>query len=274
VTETWRVSALTSALRCGEAYRRRYLEKEGRPPTTALIRGSAVHRAIGVGMLLQKDSGAVQPPDLMEDVAATEVDRARHGGATLTADEASAGLASTWGELKDAAATYAGGYARQVAPAVRPVAVEQRLTVTGLIPGIDLQGTIDLVTDENDGGYQKIRDAKTSGRTPAQNAADVSSQLTMYSLLQSVKAEKPVTRVGLDVLVRHKGTGVVTAVHRASTRGPADFKALLARIQVVASAVRAGIFLPADPATDWFCSETWCEYWHTCPFSFGPSRRG
>jgi hypothetical protein len=266
----WHQSSLLVALRCGEKYRRRYLERSGSPPpTTALIRGSAVHQAIGQGLDGQQRAGAPVPVDLYEDVAASEIDRARHGGATLTVEEASVGAAKTWGALKDAAVAYAGAYGVEVAPAIRPVVVERRVVVEA-VPGLDgvrLVGTPDVVTLEAD-GTEMIRDDKTTERSPRSDLADKSGQLTMYALLRSLQRGTLVGRVALDHLVRDKSTGEVAHVHQPSTRTNADLHALVRRIGAVDRAVQAGIFIPAAPE-DWWCSATWCEYWHDCPFAQG-----
>jgi hypothetical protein len=266
----WHVSRLTSLLRCGEADRRRYIERENRPPTTPQLRGSAVHRGIGAGLLEQMRAGTPAPVELMEDVAASEIDRARHGGATFTDAETSVGAARTFGALKDKAVRLAGGYARLVAPSIRPVAVERRISVAGVVPGVLLRGTLDLV--DAAAGVEIVRDNKTTERAPRSDAADLSQQLSMYALLRSAETPAPVTRVALDYLVLDDATGAVRHERLDSTRGPRDAAAIVARITAAKRAVDAGVALPASPDTDWFCSEKWCPYWASCPFSYGPAR--
>jgi hypothetical protein len=270
--EAWHASGLTSLLRCGVAYYRRYIAHEGQPPTTPQLRGTAVHRGIGMGLLAQQRTGTPAPVDLFEDIAASEIDRARHGGATFTSDERSVGAARTFGALKDKAVRLAGGYGRIVAPTVRPIAVERRITVADLVPGAVLRGTIDHV-DGAEGG-EIIRDVKTSERAPSRDAADRSQQLTMYDVLRSADRADPVGshRVALDYMVLHASTGMVTHVRLDSTRDAADRASMLARVEVGMRAVKAGVFLPANPETDWWCSERWCEFAPTCPYFLG--RRG
>lgn len=260
-------SGLTSLLRCGEAFRRRTVEREGRPPTTPQVRGTAVHRAIGSGLLMHLRSGQVAPPDLFEDVAASAIDRARHGGATLSAEEASAGLARTWGRLKDHAVRYAGAYGTLVAPTAQPVAVERRVTVADVIPGALLRGTLDHV----DGPERDIRDAKTTERAPNADAADRSQQLSMYDLLETAVDGRTEPRaVSLDYLVLNKTTLAVEHKPLRSWRGPTHRTALVKRLEAGLRTIQAGTFLPANPETDWWCSERWCEFWSTCPFAMRP----
>jgi PD-(D/E)XK nuclease superfamily len=280
--DIWHVSALTALLRCGEQYRRRYIERERIPPTTPLLRGTAVHRGVNAGLLEQRRAQEPAPVDLYEDVAASEIERARHGGATFTAEEHSAGVATTWGRLTDRVVRYAGGYGRRVAPGVSPVTVERRVTVRGLLPGALLRGTLDLV-DAAD-AVETIVDTKTTERAPQADAADRSLQLTMYSLLRTAERGadgRPQPRsdaqieppapdpVALDYLVLTPKTNQFTYTRLRSSRTARDRGALVRRIEMAARAVRAGVFMPADPQTDWWCSEKWCEYATTCVYFIG-----
>ena len=265
--ETWHASSLAAYLRCGEAYRRKYKEKDYTPSTTPQIRGSAVHRAIGTGLLEQQRSQAPAPVELFEDVAASQIDLARRAGATLTQEEASIGIAKVFGQLKDEAVGYAGGYATGVASSIDPIAVERTVTLTGLIPDVNMKGTIDLVDKTPlEAVGETIRDVKTSERTPPEHAAETSDQLTMYALFRS--AEMPHTElrpVSLDYLIRRK-SGQIEHKRLNSWRGPKDYAVLTRRIQQASKGLRAGIFLPSNPATDWWCSEKFCPYWATCPY--------
>lgn len=265
--ETWHASSLAAYLRCGEAYRRRYIEKDYTPSTTPQIRGSAVHRAIGTGLIEQQRLAAPAPVELFEDVAASQIDLARRAGVTLTKEEQSIGVSKVFGTLKDHAVAYAGGYATGVAAAIEPLAVERTVTLTGVIPDVHLKGTIDLVDRAPmEPVGEIIRDVKTSERTPPEHAADTSDQLTMYALFRS--AEKPHADprpVSLDYLIRRK-SGEIEHKRLNSVRGPADYAVLTRRIQMASQGLRAGLFLPSNPATDWWCSEKFCPYWNSCLF--------
>jgi hypothetical protein len=263
--ETWHASSLAAYLRCGEAYRRKYVEHDHTPATTPQIRGGAVHRAIGTGLIEQQRAQAPAPLELYEDVAASQVDLARRAGATLTKEELSIGVAKVFGVLKDHAVAYAGGYATGIAAQITPLAVERTVTITGIIPDVHLKGTIDLVdATPGESVGETIRDVKTSERTPPDHVADTSDQLTMYSLFrQAEKPHRDPRPVSLDYLIRRKN-GEIEAKRLNSVRGPADYAVLTRRIQAASRGLRAGTFLPSNPATDWWCSEKFCPYWSTC----------
>lgn len=265
--ETWHASSLAAYLRCGEAYRRRYVEHDRTPATTPQIRGSAVHRAIGTGLIEQQRSQTPAPIELFEDVAASQVDLARRAGATLTREEMTIGVNKVFGTLKDHAVAYAGGYATGVAAQIVPLAVERTVTIAGLIPDVQMKGTIDLVdaTPMEPCG-ETIRDVKTSERTPPDHVADTSDQLTMYALFRQAEAPHADPRpVSLDYLIRRK-SGEIEVKRLNSQRGPADYAVLTRRIQAASRGLRAGTFLPSNPSTDWWCSERFCPYWATCPY--------
>jgi RecB family exonuclease len=265
----WHQSMLTSVLKCGEAFRRRYIEREILAATTPQIRGSAVHRAVATGLGQQMRAQMSAPIDLYQDVAATEIERARHGGATFTAEEASQGPALTWGRLKDHAVRYAGTYGQHVAPTVQPVAIEQQITLAGVIPGVLLRGTIDLV-DAPAPTLRRVIDTKTTERRPHADTADRSQQLSMYDLLDAGAhgASEAPRQVALDYLVLKPSTGDVEPVRLYSWRSPATRRMIVRRLETAIHAVNAGTFLPANP-DDWWCAPKWCAYFHTCPYVEG-----
>lgn len=262
--DAWHVSGLEDLLYCGERYRRRRLERERRPPTTPQIRGTAVHRAVSDGLTVQQRTQDLAPVELFEDVAASEVVKLRHAGATLTEDEAAVGIAKTWGRLVDAAVRYARGYGQLVAPIVDPIAVERRLTVSGIVPGTLLRGTIDLLDASG-----AIIDHKTKERAPRSDDADRSQQLTMYDLLRTAETGDVagIHPVILDFVILKPATGEVTHTRLSSTRGPRDRSAMVQRVGAAVTAVERGVFMPANPSTDWWCSARWCEFHADCPFA-------
>lgn len=120
-----------------------------------------------------------------------------------------------------------------------------------------------------------IHDLKTSGRSPAVDAADDKHflQMTSYALGTRVEdaAERGVPveqgrmpeRVQLDYLVDLK-RGIE---HRplVSLRDDYDLAALFNRIEITARSLQAGLFPPAS-RDHWVCSKKWCGYYSDCPY--------
>jgi RecB family exonuclease len=143
----------------------------------------------------------------------------------------------------------------QVAPALEPVAVERKFHVE--LPGpFDLAGTIDVQEQA------RLRDTKTTAKSPSEDAADKSLQLTVYHYALS-REGTAVESVHLDYLVRGAKTRKVVPLK--STRGTVDHERLLRLVDLAGRQIQSGIFLPCDPSA-WCCSPRWCGYWDRCPF--------
>jgi hypothetical protein len=109
-----------------------------------------------------------------------------------------------------------------------------------------------------------LRDLKTKAKTPKENDADNSIQLTMYSMAVKVLDGVAPESIHLDTLVDLK-TGPKLDV-QTTTRGPDDWKALMHLVVEVNTAIEKGVFLPTTP-DNWVCSEKFCGYWKdVCPY--------
>jgi hypothetical protein len=251
-------SQIEMLCRCGESYRRRYIEGEIIPPGIAMLKGTGLHRAAETNMRQKIDSHVDLPArDIVAAAVAAFEDQA-HGGLTLTDEEVGRGTANVIGEAKDDVAELADVHARQQAPDYQPVMVEQQVRI--LLPNSprDLLGIIDLADDK-----ERVTDFKTSGRSKSQSEADTSVQLTIYAAGYHALLGRPPAEVRLDTAVQTK-TGTRRQV-LASSRDSGDFQALANRINAFNYAVQAGSFPPASPGA-WNCSQKWCGFWHTCPY--------
>jgi len=198
------------------------------------------------------------PLNVLEDAAATEVrTRIAAEGLMLTEDEASVGMAKVEGHLVDRAVAITGLYRERVAPAIQPVLVEQFVRIE--LPGrdFDLNGKLDLVDDQ-----RQIRDIKTASRRKAQDEVDRSDQLTYYYAAHAKATGESAAGVVLDVLVDKARPEVQRLV---STRGDADKRVLLNKLNAMMHGVAQGVFHPA-PVGSWWCSLKFCGYASTCPY--------
>lgn len=241
--------------RCGEAYRRRYLEGERIPPGIAMITGTGLHAGAEVNFRQKIDTHADLPKRDIVDAAVDGFDRGLAGGYSLDADCATSPEIAV-GEARDQVATLADLYAAQVAPEYQPKFVEQLVTIP--LPGpFDILGVLDMADDQG-----RVVDLKTTGKSKSQSEADASPQLTFYAAAHKVLTGELASEVRLEVLVKTK---TPKRVMLSSKRGPEHFAVLANRINAASAAIEAGIFLPADPGS-WMCSPKWCGYYHTCPY--------
>lgn len=244
--------------KCPEAYRRRYIEGEIIPPGFALVRGSAAHRGVEHTLRTKREKGVLPPLGDVLDAVRDEANARWQGGVLLTPEETAEGHTNVKGRVIDEAITGATLYHGTVAPNVAPHYIEAKLTadVSGL--SRPLLGYADVITKQ-DG----IRDTKFVSKTPDEDAAARSVQLTWYAFSYKVATgiESPVQVLDHIVLLKRGAKHEPRAVQ--NTRN--DFPRLIRRIESQLLAIDAGTFPPAVPDA-WWCSPRWCGYHATCPY--------
>lgn len=251
-------SQLSMLSRCGEQYFRRYVQGEVVPPGVAALQGTGTHSGVEANLRNKIETkGQLLPVAQVQQIAVDSFKAAWEGGVLLDEEEVALGATKVKGEAIDVVAALSALHHRELAPKIQPVHVERtfRLELTGY--PVDLVGTMDIQERTT------VRDTKTAGKSPTQDAADISAQLTMYALavktLEGVAPEKVI----LDNLVKNKVPKVVTL---ESTRDATDFQQLLQRVERSVEVIQKGSFTPADPSS-WWCSKRFCGYWSTCPFA-------
>jgi hypothetical protein len=165
-------------------------------------------------------------------------------------------LRAVIGEAADGAVRLALLHYDQLAPKIVPTAVEKSWKVPFESQGAMLAGRTDLEVELG------IRDTKTSGRSPNDEAADKSDQLTMYSLAWWAERGTMPSYLALDHLVDSKTPKIVTLqTHRTKD----NLDKLIARIEAFLKAIRAGVFVPCDRSS-WVCDPRWCGYHDLCEY--------
>lgn len=243
--------------RCGEQYRRRYLEHDVVPPGIAALKGTGVHAGAKANFRQKLETGVDLPAnDIVE--ASVEAFRSQlAGGYTLTTEEASA-PAATINEAVEDLMAMAEVHALDQAPDYQPVLVEQTVRVAVPSSPRDLLGVIDLADD-----LERVVDFKTGKRLKSQSDCDESVQLTMYAVAYAALRGHPPESVRLDTVVSSK-----TRCYRHvldSRRDARDTATFAARLTAANKAIDGGIFLPAVPGC-WWCAPKWCGYWSSCRY--------
>lgn len=251
-------SGIEMLSKCGEQFRRRYIEREVVPPGIALHVGTATHGSVRRNMRSKIDTGTLLDVDACEAAAADELNASwQQNGVTLLDEERSKGEKTARGEAVDKAVRLARLHRQKLAPLLQPTHVERAWTLDLTGTNYALAGQIDLQEAAT------IRDTKTAAKSPSSSAAETSDQLTMYALATTVLDGPGVRQVALDTLVDLKtGPKVVTL---ESVRTPDDYAPLLRRVQTAIVATERGVFVPARQS-DWWCSERWCGYWRNCKY--------
>jgi hypothetical protein len=262
-TIQWNNSALTKLERCGEAFRRRYVEGEYVPPSPRMLRGTVVHKVASAAMLRKLEEHAVPSTEEAKDLAATEFEQQWAGGVSLDAEpiEGSADLEKA--RSKDFAVDLSEFYVSGVAPRVEPVAVERHIEVRPKDSDLVIHGTMDLVARVPEG--EIVRDLKTSEKSPSKDTADKSQQLSFYAMLRQAEVGALPVKLTLDYLVRTPARAERKHVPLDTVRDPEDVQALVNRLNTGVEAVKRGVFMPTNPDS-WWCSRQWCEYHASCVY--------
>ena len=248
------VSQLDTFTRCGEQFRRRFLEGEFIPPGIAARIGSGVHKAAETNWREKMRTGEDMPLDAVQDCAAEAYNNLLKEGVFFAPDELS-GAKQAMADGKDTAVSLATLFRRELAPKIMPALVEEKIFIN--LPGLDLPVVtiLDLFTED-----KCLRDLKTSEKEWSEDKAHASNQPTAYrEAVKQATGEYP-AHIFFDVLVSAKPT----ALQILSTRRDEQDTAILARkFQIMCAAINAGIFPPAQP-DHWCCSPRFCGYYFTC----------
>ena len=247
--------------RCGEQWRRRYIEGEIIPPGIAARIGSGVHRAAELNWREKLASGRDLPLDAVQDAAADAYHAELQNGVFFPpAERPRATIAMAEG--KDTAVRLATVMRNELAPNIRPEFNEQRdvLEIGLELPVVTI---LDLYT--RDGA---LRDLKTASKPWPEDKAHASLQPTLYrESVRAVTGAYP-TKIAFDVLVNtKKGASLQTL---ETVRTDDDMRIITIQFQLMLNSIRAGIFPPAAPES-WQCSPRWCGYYYTCQYI--PSHR-
>jgi len=244
--------------RCGEQYRRCYIEGERIPPGISLLVGSGVHTGAETNFTQKIESHEDLPGDDIVDAAVAGFKaRVAGDGYQLSDDEAGQGAKKVLGAAVDQTAALAACHAEEQAPDYQPVAVEHKALIVLPKASRDILGYMDLVDDK-----KRVIDLKTAAKKLPKGDADKSFQLTVYAAAYHVEHGEPPAEVRLDVVTKTKTPARQVL---SSTRDRKDYETLIKRVNATIHAIDAGVFVPASPG-DWCCSPRWCGYWATCPY--------
>lgn len=253
-------SKINSFLFCGHAYYLGQIEKIRGLPGPPRLRGSGVHKGAEVNYRQKIQSHTDLPVVLVQDAARDYIrDHAKDG---LAAEEGDGrGLDARVGELVDKTVNLSALYHREIAATTQPILVEEKIELQ-ISADIQLVCILDV---QNDRGV--CSDIKTAGRAKPQYEADRSLQLTLQHTAATLLARKrgtPISEeVRLDVLV---DTKVPKIQQLYSKRNAGDIQAMVEITNTVASAISAGVFLPAAPTSQWRCDPRFCEFFSQCRY--------
>lgn len=239
-------------------YRRRYILREFVPPSTPMVKGSAIHAGAEVNFKQKIETHADLSSSKIQEITAAAFDeRIKAEGFFPTTEEQGIGTDIVLGRAKDRAVVLADIYAKNVAPAHQPVMVEEFQRIR-LNDELDLLARLDLVNDK-----QQIVDIKSSKKSWSQGQADNSTQFTIFSMVfRAINGKDPAGIVAENVVDAPKNP---KHSRLETTRGQADYKKLVEKINIFLAGVKLGVFLPAAKGS-WYCNEEYCGYARSCKY--------
>lgn len=229
---------------CGMKYEFKYEKQIKMPSNYAVNFGSAVHKGFEY-YYKEKIKGCTTKANIVLDYALTELEKLTK---VSTVD------AQTM--------TYVvPPYIDNVAVNIKPIEVEKEIKYK-TATGVDMLGYIDLVTPDAICDY-KVTDKKWD---LARVQGDL--QFVVYA------AATGINNVSIHNITKSNGAKSKTETKENVTDignirllnwtyTEKDYRHLEVMIHRVATAIKAGIFVPCDPAA-WCCNEKWCEYWAIC----------
>ncbi len=249
-------SMLGTWLRCGEQFRRRYIEGERIPPGVSARRGSAVHKAAERNYNHKRLTGQDLPLADLHDACRDEYVRLIRDEGIYFAPEQLPEKASLLNRSLNEALTATTLFRNEIAPKVMPLEAELWVE-EDLGFGLPVVGILDLVEPEGRLSDLKIMDRK------GQDWADRELQPTFYCALWHARTGAWPTGFRYDLIVPNK-----TPVHvPLSTHRTQRHLAILARyVRNFLKDLQAGVFRPADPG-HWVCRPLYCGYHLTCPYT-------
>jgi hypothetical protein len=269
----WSNSSLTTLQMCAHKFYLKHLLRDYRQAGYQAKRGLAVHHVAKEAHKRQmvdlklwgaddgnpeisESPGSPRSIEEARDIAATQFEKAVAQGVVMSAKDKLVGEAVLRASCKDTAIALSALYVKDVAPSIKPVAVERKVEVKPKDMDITIMGYIDLVEDDLG---DVIRDLKTAEKAPFKDAATFSQQLTMYNMIRAAETRKMPRESRLVHLVRTPTTHEESVVVQSTTRDVGDLRRLRERLMTAIDAVDKGVFVPADQSAPGSpCN--WCEF--------------
>jgi putative RecB family exonuclease len=234
--------------RCPKQYEYRYLEGLKEKPKSTLIVGRGTHAGLEWGFKDRIEKGEHPPLKEVEEATATAVEEELKAVPPSEIDWGKKG--DNPGKVKDDSVGLVGAY-NHTRLSLDPEKVESPFELTLKDTDYKIVGRVDLQTRQG-----ALIDLKTSARSPSDDAAQVSEQLTLYQ-----HQAEGVKSLEIHALVRTKVPQVKVLV--SPPRTPEQMSELLSDMMKAALLIQTGYFPRAlESAINSPCS--WCGFYERC----------
>jgi len=235
----------------------RYVEGLKIPPGIALVLGKSFHEAKAFNGGQKVSSCEDLPFNVVVDYFSSQFDKNIAMGIMWNPEEIERGREKVQGENKDSGCSVTKLYMTELSPQTQPITVETELSIKfeGDFP--EIKCILDEISYERTDTEKTkcIRETKTTGKTPNQDTADTSLQLTTYNIAYQ-QENKHEPRLFYDALVKTKTPKVVTL---PTTRGEQQTRQFLERVMACLKLIKHDVYMPTPPES-WWCSARFCGY--------------
>ncbi len=265
------ISQLLTYLKCPLHYYFRYIEGLKIPPRSAMILGTSVHAALEHNFKQKIESKKDLKVNDLLDVYSTSFDLAKpetlwekdenpseikDSGIDLVrayhTGKDKKGEPMIFREFNPSTRKYEKRIIKPLSPTIQPIMVEEPFEVK-FENDVDyiFVGRMDLVDDK-----YRIRDTKTSAKSPTQDQVDTDLQMTAYSLGFRVKTGRVEKSLVMDYLVKNHFPKLMSV---ETKRTDDDIQRLLKILAQISGAIDKGVFYcSCNPI---FCNANNCGYW-------------
>lgn len=251
------LSSMTLLRKCPTKWKRRYIDREYERPSGPMILGSAFGAAEATNYQLKIVSGEdLSQADVLDAFADEWRERTDREDVAWGQDKPST--------LREAGERALAAYHAEIAPAVRPVAVEREFRLRFAGATWTFMGYLDLEEDDH-----AVGDLKMKGKRLSQPDADNDPQPASYLLArrEEHRAGHGPAPAGFRFHVATRTRMPVVEIVRTD-RSDMQLDAFLGRIFATAAEIawRAEYDVwDGAPRDAWWCATRTCGYWAACP---------
>ena len=243
--------------RCGEQFRRVYLEGERMPPGIALHKGVSVHKGAEYANRAKANTNEEAPIDEVTDITRdTFMERTKKYGLFLSKDEKAEKTKILNIGLNESV-DLAKAYRIDVSPTHKKVSFIEEYLMADVGLDLPIAGKPDFIADN------KNKDLKTSGKSWPAGKEQTEIQPTIYKMLFK---ENGIKNISFEYIIMSNLKSGVKIDLRTVKRTEKDEILLIRRLKKMIDTLNAGIFLPAEPGA-WVCTPKWCGFYYSCPFT-------
>ena len=241
-----RVSAVNMYHDCPAKFEFTYIDKVYNPSRIALAFGTSIHNALKKNyaekIFTKKDLSIDEITSEFSDNYDSEMVRVE----IQPQDE-------PVHFVKDAGVELLTKYQKEIAPRIQPAVVEQRIAVNWEGSSITLNGTLDLIDED-----EVLIDHKTTRKAFKQMPLGYIRQLSGYNFLAN-SAKRKVSSVRIDLLTAKSSETNTSFRHLPIEPDIEDF---LTSFSAVVKAVKAGVFMANR--NSFLCNRKYCSFWQLC----------